>query len=304
LVGKVGLLHRLVLVASVVILLVVAYYLLFPLNQYVVRLKVSTTTSLYATGLLEAIAEAFSREYPNVRLEFIAVGSGAALRIAERGDACVVLIHEPYLEHQYLMKGVIGGGRVFAYNYFVVVGPKNDPANISGVDNVLEVFRRVYVAGELGRTYFVSRGDNSGTHLRELMIWGLLGLNPGNTSWYRSCGCGMSDALLIANELGAYTLSDLGTYLKFKKGGKLQNLELLYINTDDNLTINIYSAYIASRCSGDERRYGELLINFISKDEGGVIRDYGVKEFGQPLFYPVLENESKFLSIWEWFAYR
>jgi ABC-type tungstate transport system permease subunit len=204
LVGKVGLLHRLVLVASVVILLVVAYYLLFPLNQYVVRLKVSTTTSLYATGLLEAIAEAFRKEYPNVRLEFIAVGSGVALRIAERGDACVVLIHEPYLEHQYLMKGVIGGGRVFAYNYFVVVGPKNDPANISGVDNVLEVFRRIYVAGESGRTYFVSRGDNSGTHLRELMIWGLLGLNPGNTSWYRSCGCGMSDALLIANELGAY----------------------------------------------------------------------------------------------------
>ncbi len=298
------LLHRLALLISVMMLIVLSYYLLFPQDQGVVRLKISTTTSLYATGLLDVIAKAFSREYPNVRLEFIAVGSGAALKIAEMGDACVVLIHEPYLERQYLMKGVISGGRVFAYNYFVVVGPSKDPANISSVDNVLEVFRRVYMAGELGRAYFVSRGDNSGTHLRELMIWGLLGVDPSSTSWYRSCGCGMSDALLIANEYNAYTLSDLGTYLKFKGRGKLQNLELLYINTNDNLTINIYSAYIVSKCGGDERRYGELLIDFIYKDAGGVIRDYGVEEFKQPLFYPVLEDESKLLRIWEWFTFR
>jgi len=299
------LLHRLVLLVSVMTLLVVIpYYLLFPLNPYVVRLRISTTTSLYATGLLDVIAKAFSSEYPNIRLEFIAVGSGAALRIAEVGDVCVVLVHEPYLEHQYLIKGVISEGRIFAYNYFVVVGPSNDPASISKANDVLEVFRKVYIAGELGRAYFVSRGDNSGTHLRELMIWGLLGVNPGNTPWYRSCGCGMSDALLIANELNAYVLSDLSTYLKLKSNGRLPNLELLYINTNDNLTINIYSAYIASKCSGDERRYGELLIDFISRDVGGIIRNYGVDEFKQPLFYPVLEDESKFLRIWEWFTFR
>lgn len=104
------LLHRLALLISVMMLIVLSYYLLFPQDQGVVRLKISTTTSLYATGLLDVIAKAFSREYPNVRLEFIAVGSGAALKIAEMGDACVVLIHEPYLERQYLMKGVISGG--------------------------------------------------------------------------------------------------------------------------------------------------------------------------------------------------
>jgi len=255
------------------------------------RVRVATTTSLYATGLLDYLADAFRKLYPWVAVDFVAVGTGAALRLAERGDVCAVFVHAPDLERVYVERGVLVGRRTFAYNYFVLVGPKEDPAGARGSANLAEAFRRVYVAGTSGRATFVSRGDRSGTHSRELKVWELLGISPEGESWYLSCGCGMDFALMIANELKAYTLSDLGTYLKLSFRGRLPNLEVIYASEDDPLTLNLYSAYLVSSCSGTEREYAELLIEFIYVNRVELLEQFASASGGQPLLYPATARE-------------
>ncbi len=272
------------------------YYVFLPQHQ-VVRVRVSTTTSLYATGLLDHLASAFSKEYPDVRVEFIAGGTGAALKIAERGEVCVVLVHAPSLEKRYLERGVVEGGRIFAYDHFVLVGPSSDPANVSRAADLVDAFRRIYDAGESGRLSFVSRGDDSGTHVRELRVWREAGLDPRGVAWYRDCGCGMSEALIMASELNSYTLSDPGTYLTLRKSGRVRGLEALYVNENDSLTVNVYSAYVVSGCGGDERRYAELLVDFIYANQE-LVEAFGVGEYGEPLLRHVRGRESEVQGLW------
>ncbi|MEM4970663.1 MAG: substrate-binding domain-containing protein [Sulfolobales archaeon] len=205
-------------ILSAIAIYYVANYLLSP--QQVV-LRVSTTTSLYATGLLDYLANEYRKSHSNVRIEFIAVGTGAALRIAEQGNSCMVFVHAPSLEKQYMDRGVIEGRRIIAYNFFILVGPKEDPAQANRSQSVVEAFKKIYQAGESGRAMFISRGDNSGTHVKELSIWNKTALDPKGRGWYKECGCGMDQDLVMANELKGYTLSDTGTYLQFKKEGRL-----------------------------------------------------------------------------------
>ncbi|RLG66061.1 tungsten ABC transporter permease, partial [archaeon] len=207
-------------------------------------LKVSTTTSLYVTGLLEKLSEEFRKEYPDVVIQFIAVGTGRALEIASRGDVDMVFVHAPSLEHKYIKRGILVDGRIIAYNYFVIGGPKDDPAGIKGLNSPVKALKRIYNAGVSGMTLFISRGDNSGTHIRELALWRRAGLNPIGQKWYIESGTGMSKTLMIANERKAYTLSDIGTYLKLKGEGILGRLEVL-VDKGEGL-INIYSAYIVN----------------------------------------------------------
>ena len=268
----------------------------------VVRVKVSTTTSLYATGLADHLASSFNSVYPEARVEFVAVGTGAALKLAERRDVCAVLIHEPSLEKQYIDKGVIRDGKIFAYNYFVIVGPAEDPAGISNSSNLIEAFRKIYHAGEESKALFISRGDNSGTHFRELHVWRLVSLSVEKAEWYLDCGCGMSEALVMANELGAYTLGDMGTYLKLESSGRLGRLRILYENKEDNLTVNVYSAYLVEGCSGLEKKYAELFINFIYENQRELIGSFGVSEYGRPLFYPARDKELVIQGLWDVFA--
>lgn len=262
-----------------------------------VRVRIATTTSLYATGLLENLAERFKEKYPGIRLEFIATGTGAALRYAERGDACAILVHAPSLEKQYIKSGVLETGKIIAYNYFIIVGPEDDPAEVKGSRNIIEVFRRIYSAGESGGITFVSRGDFSGTHLRELEIWKKAGLNPVGKDWYREAAAGMEQTLIIANELSAYSLVDAGTYLRLRSEGRLPNLIMLYANHDDLDTINIYSAYVARACSGDERKYALLFLEFLQENQE-LIREIGEHEYGQPLFYPANERIEELMDLW------
>ncbi|MEM2021326.1 MAG: substrate-binding domain-containing protein [Zestosphaera sp.] len=286
-----------VLALVIVALASLTTYYVLTSPQQVIRLRVSTTTSLYATGLLDYLASAFSEAYPDVRVEFIAGGTGAALKIAEQGDVCVVLVHAPSLEKQYLERRVIEGGKIFAYNYFVLVGPASDPANVSGAADIVSAFRRIYSAGESGDSSFVSRGDESGTHVRELRIWREAGLDPRGTAWYRDCGCGMSEALIMASELHSYTLSDLGTYLTLKKAGRVQWLETLYVNENDALAVNIYSAYVVSGCRGDERRYAELFVDFIYANQEALMV-FSVSKYGEPLLHSVRGRELEIQNLW------
>jgi len=279
--------------------LVAALYMAMGGGSEPVRVRVTTTTSLYATGLLDYLADRFKEKYPSVEIDFIAVGSGEALRRAERGDACMVFVHAPSLEKQYMEEGVITGHRIFAYNYFIVVGPPSDPANVKAAENAVDAFKRIYEAGEAGKAKFVSRGDNSGTHVKELSIWKLAGLDPRGRSWYLESGQGMSQTLVMASELGAYTLSDIGTYLKLKKDSKLPGIELLYSNSTE--LINIYSIYLVTSCTGGEREYAEKFAEFVYNNQD-LIGSYGVDRYGQPLFYPAEGHEEELQAAWEMLA--
>ena len=287
---------RLYAVIIIAIVAVIAIgMLLYTSYGKIVRVRVTTTTSLYATGLLDYLADQFYREYPNVRIDFIAVGSGEALKRAAKGDACMVFVHAPSLEREYVEKGVLEQHRIIAYNFFVIVGPQDDPAGVRGARSATEVFMKIYVAGEEGKATFVSRGDYSGTHVKELSIWRFASLDPRGRPWYRESGAGMAQTLVMANELRAYTLSDIGTYLKLKKDGKLPNLEILYANSTE--LINIYSVYIVKSCAGEERKYAELFADFVYNNQD-LIGRYGVDKYGQPLFYPAKDKESDLYKIW------
>ena len=278
-----------------IVLGLTVYWMFTP---HVVRVRISTTTSLYQTGLLDRLAERFEEKYNHVRFEFIAVGTGRALKLAERGDVCAVFVHAPSLEEAYAEKGVIVGGRIFAYNYFVIVGPSSDPAGVRGAKSAAEAFSRIYRAGEGGRALFVSRGDNSGTHVRELSIWRLAGLDPHGRPWYKEAGQGMAETLVMTNEMMAYTLSDISTFLSLKKRGRLPNLEVLYSGGEE--LINIYSAYLVESCGGAERMYAEKFIEFVAGPEGQeIIASYGEEEFGRPLFSPAASRLQELKALWE-----
>ncbi len=284
-----------ILVVAVVLAIIVSLYIFHQPHE--IRVRVTTTTSLYATGLLDYLAEEFEKKHSGVVFDFIPVGSGEALRRAANGDACMVFVHAPSLEEKYIKQGVLGEGHIFAYNYFVIVGPSSDPANISKATSAVEAFKRIYRAGEEGKALFVSRGDNSGTNVRELSIWAKAGLDPHGRPWYLETGSGMGETLLVANEKKAYTLSDIGTFLKYKKDGRIPNLEVLY--TNDTELINIYSVYVVKTCSGDERKMAEEFMRFVVGDEGQeLIASYGVSTYGARLFNPVNGKLEMLKDLW------
>ncbi len=212
------------------------------------------------------------------------------------GDACMVFVHAPSLEKQYLEKGVIEDGKIFAYNYFVIVGPPRDPAGVKNAKSAVEAFRAIYIAGEEGKAVFVSRGDNSGTHVKELSLWKAAGLDPRGRSWYKESGQGMAQTLVMASEMGAYTLSDIGTYLKLKSEGKIPGLEILYASGEE--LINIYSVYLVKTCTGKERQAAEEFAKFVVEYQD-LIGSYGVDRYGQPLFYPAKGKEDYLRQVWE-----
>ncbi len=287
-------------VAMVIAILLVASLsgLMWLQGRYRGTLRVTTTTSLYATGLLDLLADEFQKKYPGVSVQFIPLGSGEALRRASLGDADAVTVHAPSLEDQYIEEGYLIDGRVFAYNHFIIVGPPEDPAEISGVDPV-EAMRRIYEAGERGDALFVSRGDNSGTHVKELSLWEAAGLDPRGKPWYIESGSGMSQTLMLANEKRAYTLSDIGTYLKMSE--RLAELTILLDRGEE--LINIYSVYVVNpdKVPGVNSRLAKAFADFLVSDEAQeLIGSYGTEKFGRPLFYPARGDPTGELrAAWE-----
>ena len=268
------------------VILVVAIFTSSMLEEEVVPVRAATTTSLYNTGLLDYLAEKYMEANPSVRIDFIAVGSGEALRRAEMGDACLVLVHAPSLERVYIEKGVLLDGAIFAYNYFIIVGPSKDPAGVRGSGSAVEAFKKIYMFGERGMVKFISRGDNSGTHVRERMIWSMAGLRPGG-DWYLESGQGMAQTLIMASELRAYTLSDIGTYLSLKSEGRLDGMDILYTNSSE--LINIYSIYYTSACREGERDAAMDFIAFITSSQE-LITEYD-RIVGGPLFHPASDMD-------------
>ncbi len=238
----------------------------------------ATTTSTQDSGLLDELLPIFEAQ-TGYRVNTIAVGTGEALAMGSRGDADVLLAHAPGREKEIVEAGFAVNRRIVMHNDFVIVGPDGDPAGVHGSTSGAESVLRILDAG----ARFASRGDNSGTHFREQSLWAAVEVEP-EGEWYISTGQGMGATLLIASELGAYALTDRGTYLALR-----ERTNLVPHVESDPLFLNIYSVLevnperFPNLNSDGAKAFGDFLLSSQVQD---IIRVFGTEEFGQPLFVP------------------
>ena len=259
------------------------------------HLIVSTTTSLYETGLLDVLKARFEAEYPEYNVSFISQGTGLAIETAKRGDADMILVHDPSSELGFLDSGCGVNRKIIAYNFFIIVGPESDPAEISGLGPV-EALLKIAEEGPKVNALWVSRGDNSGTHSKEKSLWKDTGLDleelktqkieGSDSTWYIEAGAGMTATLQFADQKDAYTLADVGTFLKNSKTG---NIQLVKVVDSGKETINIYSAIACNpeKNSGVKFDGAMVFIKFLVSDEvQELLEDFGEDEYGYTLFEP------------------
>ncbi|HEY48677.1 MAG TPA: solute-binding protein [Dehalococcoidia bacterium] len=247
------------------------------------RLRVATTTSLYDTGLWGYLEPMFEDKH-GVEVDVLYAGTGKALEWGTRGDVDVITVHSKAQEEQFVADGY-GLERVpFAYNYFLIVGPEADPAGISGMSPE-DAFDKLMTEGETNSAVkFVSRGDNSGTHSKEKAIWANAGYDYAEVrtsgSWYVEAGGGMGPTLTMANEMIAYTLSDIGTFLAFQA-----DLDLVPVVDEGDVLLNVYSVLAVT-----STKYPDMANNMVvfltSEEIQDLIGNYGVEEYGRQLFTP------------------
>lgn len=247
--------------------------------QSVERLRVATTTSLYDTGLWGYLEPMFEEMY-GVELDILYAGTGKALEWGMRGDVDVITVHSKAREEAFVADGY-GVERVpFAYNYFLVVGPSEDPAGIAGMTPE-EAFT---VLHDMAGPVFVSRGDDSGTHGKEKSIWVSAGFVYDDVrtagEWYVEGGSGMGPTLVMADEMGAYTLTDIGTFLSYQS-----DLALVPIVDQGDALLNVYSV-IAVGGARDPEMARNLVDFLVSPEVQQLIGEYGAETYGRPLFHP------------------
>ena len=253
------------------------------------RLIISTTTSLYDTGLLELLEDKFEEKYP-VDVSFISAGTGKAIQLAKRGDADLILVHAPEREQTFLDEGYGLFRKIIAYNFFVIVGPSDDPAEIESL-NITEALANIVDAGRKGQIVWISRGDESGTHIKEMNLWSTAGFEWDqlrNEEWFMESGTGMGKTLLIANERNAYTLSDIGTYLKYREEN-LIDLEILVDKGKELL--NVYSVIAVNPDKVPTVNFGDalLFIKFlISNESQTLIGEFKKDVYEESLFHPAV----------------
>ncbi len=252
------------------------------------RLRVATTTSLYDTGLWGYLEPLFEDEY-GVEVDILSAGTGIALEYGMRGDVDVITVHSKARELQFVADGY-GVERVpFAYNYFLIVGPADDPAGIMDMSPE-DAFDTLFQSASAS---FISRGDDSGTHGKEKAIWAAAGYdyeevrNAGQ--WYVEGGKSMGATLLMASEMGGYTLTDMGTFLAYKS-----DLNLVPIVQQGSILLNVYSV-IAVNPESDPNTNIDMANNMVafltSPEIQELIGEYGVEEYGMQLFTPCAGNE-------------
>ena len=248
----------------------------------------STTTSTQDSGLLDVLVPLFEKQ-TDYTVKTVSVGTGQALFLAARGEADVVLVHAPSLEKKYVAQGKLLNRRLVMYNDFVIIGPKDDPAKVCSTKTAVAALKAI----EQAKANFVSRGDNSGTHVLEKSLWKAAGIEP-KGPWYIEAGQGMGATLGIANERNAYTISDRGTYLAY---GKRISLPILV--EGDRALLNIYSVMEVNPANGPHINStgGKAFADFIVAPETQkVIRNFGVDKFGQSLFVPVAGKKEEELG--------
>ena len=245
------------------------------------RLRLTTTTSVNDSGLLEYLRP-YILEEANISLEIVSLGSGAALEAGKRGDADVLLVHSPAVEKIFVDEGYGIKRSTFMYNFFVIIGPSSDPAQIKSL-SAADALKKI----ELLESPFISRGDNSGTHSKEKSLWKLAGLDAEvvstDTSFYVSAGSGMGATLTMASEKQAYTLSDLATFLSMK--GKL-SLDII-INKSPDLR-NDYSIIVINpdKVANVDVDTAKAFEEWMLSDRAlKLISEYGKDTYKEALFF-------------------
>jgi len=242
-------------------------------------LVLATTTSTENSGLLAYLLPDFERDY-NTQVDVIAVGTGQALKLGEDGNADVLMVHARDLEDAFMEAGHGVRREDLMYNDFVILGPTDDPAGIRGMSSAAEAFQEIVEA----QAPFVSRGDESGTHTREKAIWVAAGIEP-TGDWYISAGQGMGAVLTMADEQQAYTLSDRATYL----ARTLEGTGLVILVEGDPVLFNPYGVIAVNPDKGPQIKteLANIFIDWlISVPTQQKIGEFGVEEFGSPLFTP------------------
>jgi len=238
----------------------------------------ATTTSTHDSGLLDVLVPRFETE-SGIEVKVIAVGTGAALRMAARGDADVVLVHAPAAERPYVESGDLVDGRGVMHNDFVIVGPGGDPAGVRRLASVADVMRAIAARG-----IFASRGDDSGTYAQELALWGAARIDPRSLDRREETGQGMGATLNVADQKRAYTLTDRGTYLALR-----QRLDLVVLFEGDPALRNVYHVHAVSPARHPRVRHAEAraFIDFlVSGPIQRAIAAFRRDEHGESLFFP------------------
>ncbi len=239
----------------------------------------ATTTSTQDSGLLDVLLPVFEKE-TGYFVKTIAVGSGQAMAMGQKGEADVMLVHSPDAEKKFVAEGYGINRRLVMHNDFIIVGPGADAAKIKGVKSSTEALKQIAMANAL----FISRGDNSGTNSQEKKLWKAAGVNPENQKWYQQTGLGMGQTLNVTSEKKGYTLADRGTYLAMKK-----NLALNILVEGDAALLNIYHVIEVNstkwpKANGEgAKAFAEFMV---SKRTQEIIKSFGVDKFGSPLFFP------------------
>jgi tungstate transport system substrate-binding protein len=260
------------------LLTIASLWLVAPPASAAPAVVLATTTSTQDTGLLDVLVPAFERA-SGVTVKTIAVGTGAALAMGERGDADVLLVHAPSAEDAFMAKGRGVSRALVMHNGFIVVGPANDPAHVKGAAGAGAAFAAIARAG----SPFVSRGDDSGTNIKELALWRAAAVTP-DGPWYVKTGSGMADTLHVASQKGAYALSDDGTYLSQRA-----TLSLVPLVTDGPDLRNVYHVIVVKPLEGrvSNERGAQAFATFVTSPQGQqIIAQFGRERFGRPLFTP------------------
>lgn len=267
-----------------ILLLGIVVSLLFMTGVFPARAKeraiiLATTTSTQDSGLLDVLLPIFEKE-TGYFVKTIAVGSGQAMAMGEKGEADVLLVHSPEAEKKFMAEGYGINRKLVMHNDFVIVGPAEDPARVKGAKSCVESFKKI--ASE--KVLFLSRGDNSGTDAKEKAVWKAAGINPEGEKWYQETGLGMGQTLNVAAEKKAITLTDRGTYLALRK-----NLGLDVLVEGDAVLLNIYHVIEVNPAKWPKvnNAGAKAFAGFmVSKETQGIIRTFGVDKFGSPLFFP------------------
>ncbi len=246
----------------------------------VIRIKCASTTSTQNSGLFEYLLPEFEKD-TGIKVDVIAVGTGAALELGRRGDVDVVLVHAKDDELRMLRQGWFVNRHDVMYNDFIIVGPSDDPAGVGSAHSAVEAFRIIARA----KAKFISRGDNSGTNKKEIKIWKKTGINPRGQRWYLEVGQGMAKTLRIASNLSAYTITDRGTYLSLVDREKL-GLRILF--QGDPMLFNQYGVMAVNPERHPHVKFKEamIFINWLISKKGQSIIASFRDDRGNQLFHP------------------
>ncbi len=244
------------------------------------RIRMASTTSTQNSGLFDYLLPIFEKK-TGIKIDVVAVGTGAAIEIGKRGDADVVFVHAKEQELKAVEEGYFVNRHDVMYNDFVIIGPSNDPAKIVGMKSATEAFMKISESG----SSFVSRGDKSGTNTKELSIWKKAGIEPAGKRWYLEVGQGMEKTQRIADEKRAYTLTDRGTWLATKDKDKL---DMIIVLEGDTALFNQYGVMAVNPEKAKIVKYKEAMefVNWIISKEGQDAVAAFKDKNGNPLFIP------------------